>query len=70
MKIISICPECLGTGSLPVGETYDVCGRCLGKGTLDFGSLEIDSITTNILDDLQKCKNRLKKIMDKLEISE
>jgi DnaJ-class molecular chaperone len=48
MKIYSVCPECLGTGQLSVGEGAGPCGRCNASGKLDFGTIDIESLQTSI----------------------
>ena len=58
---------------MATGEIEVICPNCGGLGcTLCVDGKITASVmnTTDIMADLDKCKKRLKKIMDKLEITE
>jgi hypothetical protein len=55
------CPDCYGQGITPIRYDY---ARIYKK----FDEIKADTVT--LLDDVQTCKRRLKKIMDKLEIGD
>ena len=68
-----ICATCSGTGIQDAGQDNQgnpvpskTCLACNGTGKLPMGVLD----TTDLKDDLDKIKRRLKKIMDKLEIGD
>ncbi len=71
-NIKRICPLCKGVGTYTDHDEYGnplpdtLCRECNGDGGKEDYKLD----TTEIMDDLDKCKKRLKKIMDKLEITD
>ena len=64
------CSRCLGTGSdnnnrdSEGNPAVEFCIPCNGVGYIAKDKID----TTDIMADLDKCKKRLKKIMDKLEL--
>jgi DnaJ-class molecular chaperone len=66
MKTIEYCPKCEGDGNVPVGESTGLCNRCGGDGQIERGFIDSESLEA----DIAKCLRRLKKIMDKLDITE
>jgi len=69
------CARCKGTGKSlelidsanpSLGTEDKICINCNGDGFIKWGDLDV----TEIMTDLDKCKRRLKKIMDKLEIND
>ena len=65
-KIKKKCSRCLGTGIDTNMTPPGVCISCEGSGY--YGADFVD--VTELAEDVDKCKRRLKKIMDKLEISD
>jgi hypothetical protein len=68
MYIKESCPTCRGSAKLHFSETSDIdCPSCADG----FFRKEIESAElVTIMDDLDKVKKRLKKIMDNLGISD
>jgi DnaJ-class molecular chaperone len=73
IKTYIMCPRCLGTGiyttedsttHLPIVE--DPCTNCGGAGYFETGKTD----TTEIMDELDWIKKKIKKILNKLEIEE
>jgi len=60
------CSYCDGTGVSGMPNEQGVCPRCAGITREFMGEIDM----TDIESDLTKCLHRLKKIMDKLEITE
>jgi len=65
-QIIRKCSFCDGGKVLGSSQEPRTCEKCNGTGVETLGEINLDAI----MDDLDKCKKRLKKIMDKLEISD
>jgi len=73
IKTYTMCPRCLGAGiyttedpvtHVPVVE--DPCTNCNGEGYFEAGKM----VTTEIMDELDWIKKKIKKILNKLEIEE
>ncbi len=75
LKTYRKCPRCLGTGVFttadpipddPYAPDEDPCTSCLGTGYLEVGKVD----STDITDELDWIKKKIKKILNKLEIPE
>jgi len=60
------CPRCLGTGSDSNVTPPILCDACSGTGYIDSALID----TTEITNELNWLKKKIKKILQKLEISE
>lgn len=66
MKLFDKCPECRGTGMLPIGESgSSPCGRCSASGRIESGSLDIDDQLKTIQDYSEKILDIVSKGKDK-----
>jgi len=70
--ILSVkCPRCGGTGTHKVFNLDNVivdenCTLCLGVGTIACGNVDV----TDLMDELDWIKKKIKKILQKLDIPE
>jgi hypothetical protein len=70
IKTYAICGRCLGTkvvsASNDEGTIEIPCESCGATGYFEVGNLDVTDLQT----DITKCLRRLKKLMDKLEVTD
>lgn len=66
LVITKPCGRCEGTGTDKNVNPVATCTNCSGTGKVENSRIDI----TDIMSDLDKCKKRLKKIMDAMGLSD